>query len=140
MNMPIVTYAVKIREVNTGEHYAIIERKTETHNEVIKVGLPAALTCEKDIAEIPFASLPDLINSLRYEPEVWTSESPIVFDPAQIGLKGSPTAVFKTGTPEKHAGGEVIHTEEVGMESAIKMALDKLAITADGKAILGVMQ
>ncbi len=140
MNMPIVTYAVKIREVNTDERYAVVERKTESHNEVIKVGLPAALTCEKDIAEIPFASLPDLINSLRYEPEVWTSESPIVFDPAQIGLKGSPTAVFKTGTPEKHAGGEVINIANVGMEEAIKMVLDKLAVTADGKAILGVTQ
>jgi electron transfer flavoprotein beta subunit len=140
MNMPIVTYAVKIREVNTDEHYAVIERKTETHNEVIKVSLPAVLTCEKDIAEIPFASLPDLINSLSYEPEVWTSETPLTFDPAQIGLKGSPTAVFKTGTPEKHAGGEVIHTDDVGMDAAIKMVLDKLAMTPDGKAILGAIR
>jgi electron transfer flavoprotein beta subunit len=135
--MPIVTYAVKIRAVDTGDHYAVIERKTETRNEVIKVSLPAVLTCEKDIAEIPFASLPDLINSLRYEPETWTSESPIAFDPTQIGLKGSPTAVFKTGTPEKHAGGGVIHAEDIGIEAAITMALDKLAMTADGKAILG---
>lgn len=140
MNMPVVTYAIKIREVHPEEHYAVIERKTETHNEVIKVSLPVALTCEKDIAEIPFASLPDLIHSLSYEPEVWTSESPVSFDPAQIGLKGSPTAVFKTGTPEKHVGGEVIHTEEVGMEIAIKMVLDKLAMTVDGQAILGGRQ
>ena len=140
LNMPIVTYAVKIREVNTDEHYAVIERKTETHNEIIKAKLPAALTCEKDIAEIPFASLPDLINSLRYEPEVWTSENPIVFDPAQIGLKGSPTTVFKTGTPDKHAAGEVIHTDDVGVDGAVRTVLEKLARMVDGKAILGVMR
>jgi electron transfer flavoprotein beta subunit len=115
----------------------VIERKTESRNEVIKVSLPAVLSCEKDIAEIPFASLPDLINSLRYEPEIWTSESPIVFDLAQIGLKGSPTTVFKTGTPEKHAGGEVIRADDIGLDTAIKMALDKLAMTAEGKAVLG---
>jgi len=138
LNMPMVTYAVNIREVNTDEHYAVIERKTETRNELIKASLPAALTCEKDIAEIPFASLPDLIDSLRYEPEVWTAESPLAFDPAQIGLKGSPTTVFKTGPPETHAAGEVIKTVDVGVDSAVKMALDKLAMTTDGNAILGV--
>lgn len=140
LNMPMVTYTVKIHEVNTSERYAVLERKTESRNELIKVSLPAALTCEKDIAEIPFASLPDLVSSLRYEPEVWTAESPIVFDPAQIGLKGSPTTVFKTGTPEKHAVGEVVNTADVGVDGAVKMALDRLAMMADGKAILGVTQ
>lgn len=140
LNMPMVTYAVNIREVSTDEHYAVIERKTETRNELIKANLPAALTCEKDIAEIPFASLPDLISSLSYEPEIWTAESPIAFDPAQIGLKGSPTTVFKTGTPDKHTAGEIIKTADAGIEGAVKMVLDKLALTADGKAILEVVR
>ncbi len=137
LNMPIVTCAVKIREVNAGGHYAVIERKAETHNEIIKARLPAALTCEKDIAEIPFASLPDLINSLRYDPEVWTAENPIAFDPAQIGLKGSPTTVFRTGTPEKHTGGEVIHTADAGVEGGIRLALEKLTTTINSDTILG---
>jgi len=138
LNMPMVTYAVTVREVNMSERYAVIERKTETRNELLKVCLPAALTCEKDIAEIPFASLPDLIGSLRYEPEVWTAESPVAFDPAQIGLKGSPTTVFKTGTPDKHAAGEIVKTADVGVEGAVKLALDRLRTMADGKAILEV--
>jgi len=137
LGLPMVTYAATIRELNLSERHVTIERKTETRNELIKTNLPAALTCEKDIAEIPFASLPDLIASLRYEPELWTSESPVAFDPAQIGLKGSPTMVFKSGTPEKHAPGEVIKTADVGLEGAIRMALDKLAMTAAGEAILG---
>jgi len=94
LDLPVVSYAVKIREVNLEERYVIIERKTESRNEVIKTSLPTALTCEKDIAEIPYASLPDLVYSLRYEPEVWNAESPITFDPALLGLKGSPTTVF----------------------------------------------
>ncbi len=138
LGFPMVTYAVKIREINLEARYAVIERKTESRNELIKAGLPAALTCEKDIAEIPFASLPDLVYSLRYEPELWTAEGPVIFDPTQIGLKGSPTTVFKTGTPEKHAAGEVIKTSELGVEGAIQKALEKLAMTADGKAILRV--
>ena len=137
LDFPLITYAIKIRELNLKENIIVVERKTESQNEVIKVGLPAVLTCEKEIAEIPFASLPDLIYSLRYEPETWTSESPVVFDPEQIGLKGSPTTVFKTTTPEKHVSGEIIQTAEVGMEKAVKSTLEKLKASSDLASILG---
>jgi len=137
LDFPLVTYAIKIRELNLEQRYVVTERKTEHRNEVIKTPLPTALTCEKEIAEIPFAALPDLIYSLRYEPEVWTAESPVRFDAGQLGLKGSPTTVFKVGTPEKHAPGEVIQTFEVGVESAVKTALDKVMASGVFSSILG---
>jgi electron transfer flavoprotein beta subunit len=140
MDLPVVSYAVKIREVNLEQRYVIIERKTENRNEVIKSSLPTAMTCEKDIAEIPYASLPDLVYSLRYEPEIWTAEGPVTFDPAQLGLKGSPTTVFKTGTPEKHTAGEVIKASELGVDGVVKAALDKI-LGVEGMAImLGVQK
>lgn len=138
LGLPIVSYAIKIREVNLEQRCVVIERKTENRNEVIKTSLPAAMTCEKDIAEIPFASLPDLVYSLRYEPEVWTAESPIKFDFAQLGLKGSPTTVFKTGTPERHVAGEVCKVAELGVEWVVKAALDKIMAAVDVDSILGV--
>ena len=140
MDLPVVSYAVKIREVNLEEQYVIIERKTESRNEVIKTSLPTALTCEKDIAEIPYASLPDLVYALRYEPEVWNAESPITFDSAQLGLKGSPTTVFKTGTPEKHTAGEVFKVSEVGLDGVIKTALDKILGVEGMASMLGVQK
>jgi electron transfer flavoprotein beta subunit len=140
MDLPIISYAIKIHEVNLEERYVIIERKTENRNEVIKTSLPTAMTCEKDIAEIPYASLPDLVYSLRYEPEIWTAEGPITFDPAQLGLKGSPTTVFKTGTPEKHVAGEVIKTADLGVDGAAKMALDKILAVEGMASMLGVQK
>lgn len=140
MDLPVVSYAVKIREVNLEERYVIIERKTENRNEVIKTSLPTAMTCEKDIAEIPYASLPDLVYSLRYEPEIWTAEGPITFDPAQLGLKGSPTTVFKTGTPEKHVAGEVIKTADLGVDGVVKAALDKILAVEGMASMLGVQK
>ena len=137
LGLPIVSYAVKIREVNLEQRYVVIERKTENRNEVIKASLPTAMTCEKDIAEIPFASLPDLIYSLRYEPEVWTAENPITFDLAQLGLKGSPTTVFKTGTPERHVAGEVCKVSELGVEWVVQAALDKIMAAVDVDSISG---
>jgi electron transfer flavoprotein beta subunit len=140
MDLPVVSYAVKIREVNLEQRYVIIERKTENRNEVIKSSLPTAMTCEKDIAEIPYASLPDLVNSLRYEPEIWTAEGPITFDVAQLGLKGSPTTVFKTGTPEKHVAGEVIKVAELGVDGVVKVALDKILAVEGMASMLGVQK
>lgn len=126
LDFPLVTYTKKIREIDLEKRFVIVERKTERWNEVIRAGLPAVLTCEKEIAGIPFASLPDLIASLRYEPEVWTAETPVVFQVEQLGVKGSPTMVFKTATPEKHLRGEVINSHEIGLEEAVKQAFSKV--------------
>ncbi len=126
MDVPLITYAIKIHEIDLAERYALIERKTEHWNEIVKAPLPALLTCEKEIAEIPFASLPDLVYSLTYEPELWTAEQPVAFAADQIGLKGSPTMVFKVGNPEKHVPGEVIQANNGGVGEAAKIAIDKI--------------
>lgn len=126
MEIPLVTYAVKIHEINPEGRCMVVERKTERWNEIIRTPLPVLLTCEKEIAELPFASLPDLIHSLTYQPEVWSAEEPVKFAPECIGIKGSPTTVFKVTTPEKHSQGEVIKTVDVGLENAVKTALQKV--------------
>src|SRR3989304_2840400 len=99
MGLPLITYAVKIHEINLEERYAIVERKTERWNEVIKAPLPIVITCEKEVAEVPFASLPDLVYSLTYEPEVWTAESPILFDREKIGMAEAHTLVSASPSP-----------------------------------------
>lgn len=122
LGVPLITYAVKIHEINLEEHSILVERKTEKWNEKIRVSLPVLLTCEKEISHIPFASLPNLIKSLQYQPEVWNSEQPITFNPAKIGFAGSPTTVFRSTTPEKHAQGPVYKVSQVGMNEVIKTA------------------
>jgi hypothetical protein len=41
-------------------------------------------------------------------------------------MSGSPTIVFKAGTPEKPTAGEVINSRELGTEAVVKTALDKI--------------
>ena len=135
LELPLITYAVNIREIDLEKRSLVIERKTERWSEVIRTALPTVITCEKEIADIPYASLPDLVYSLTYEPEVWTAESPIKFIPEQLGLKGSPTTVFKVGTPEKHIAGEMINTLDSSVESAVSKALGQ--VVASG--VLGSM-
>ncbi|MBN2256225.1 MAG: electron transfer flavoprotein subunit beta/FixA family protein [Anaerolineaceae bacterium] len=126
LGFPLITYAVKIHEINLKEKTLVAERKSEQYNEVIQVPLPCGITCEKEIASIPYASLPNLVHSLKYEPEVWTAEQPIAFPPDQIGIKGSPTTVFKTTQPELHTAGEVINTADTGVAPAVKTAIEKI--------------
>ncbi len=123
LGIPLITYAVEIKEINLEERYVLVIRKTERGHEVIKATLPALLTAEKSIAEIPYASLPDLINSLRYQPENWTAEEPFPYDPSQIGLKGSPTWVAQTGTPEAHEPAETISVGEKGLTGTVEEVL-----------------
>lgn len=137
LGFPLVTYAVKIHDIDPAAHTMQVERKTERANEVLKTKLPVLITCEKEISEIPFASLPDLVYSLKYEPEVWTSETPIAFPVDQIGLKGSPTTVNKTTTPEKHTAGEVISTSEVGMQTAVERMLAQISAAGVLEPALG---
>jgi electron transfer flavoprotein beta subunit len=135
MDLPIVTYAVNIRAVDLDDDTVVIERKTERWTEVVETPLPALLTCEKEIAEIPFAPLPDLIKSLRYEPEVWTEAGPVEFDMTQIGVKGSPTIVYKMGTPPLPEAGEKINAREKGIQAAVDFTFTK----AEEAGVLGAM-
>lgn len=126
LGFPLITYAVEIKELNLEERYALIVRKTERGREVIKTSLPAALTAEKAIADIPFASLPDLINSLRYQPENWTADEPLAYDEGQIGLNGSPTWVAQSGSPEAHEPAETISVSENGLSKTVGKVLDDM--------------
>ncbi|MBN1265665.1 MAG: electron transfer flavoprotein subunit beta/FixA family protein [Anaerolineales bacterium] len=126
LGFPLITYVVGIREINLEEHYVIVERKTEASIEIIKSKLPAVLTAEKEIADIPYASLPDLIKSLRYQPEVWSAQEPVQFDDTRLGLKGSPTQVAKTGTPELHHPGKTINTTDKDIQEAVNEVWDEI--------------
>ncbi len=137
MGLPIVTYVVKIRELDLEQRRIVAERKTERWTEVIELPLPALLTCEKEIAEIPFAPLPDLIRSLRYDPEMWTMSGPLEFDKGQVGVRGSPTIVFKMGTPPLPEAGEKINTREVGVAEAVKQTFAKADAAGILDAVLG---
>jgi hypothetical protein len=55
----------------------------------------------------------------------------------QIGLKGSPTWVFKTTQPELRKGGEVFKVTEVGVGPAVKSVLDQVKSSGVLSAVSG---
>lgn len=105
MGIPQLTYAIKVRDIN--EETVTIERKLENGREVVQAQLPALITVEKELNELSYATLPNMMKSAAYDPEVWDSKY-LTFDNTQMGLKGSPTSVARIFAPPARAGGEII--------------------------------
>lgn len=106
LDIPPVTNVIEVTQVNDKEKKVLIKRKQINGYEVIEAQLPCLLTVEKDVNEIEYAPMPNMIKAARYEPIVWSVNDLNDVDKAQLGLKGSPTVVGKMFTPPKPEGGK----------------------------------
>lgn len=127
LKMPLVSCAVAIESFDPKAHMAVIHRKIEQGTEVLETRLPALLTAEKEITPVERAPLSNLIKAAQYKPETWTATEPVPFDPAQIGIKGSPTIVGKAYTPPPREAGEIVQVSERGLTDSVSYALTKIS-------------
>ena len=74
---------------------------------MIKTSLPCLFAVEKEINEVPYSSLTNMIKAARYNPTIWAVKDLEDIDIKQLGLKGSPTIVSKVWAPPKAKGGTV---------------------------------
>jgi len=100
-----LTYVIKVKELT--EKTVTVVRKTESGRQVVEAQLPALLTVEKELNDLRYATLPNMMNAAGYEPEMWTVKS-LPFDLTKMGLKGSPTSVSRIFAPPGRDGGEII--------------------------------
>lgn len=123
LELPLITCAVKVERFDPAAGTIVVHRKTERGVEVLEARLPALLTVEKEIAEVQRAPLPNVVRALQYKPELWSAAEPVPFDPAQIGIKGSPTIVGNAHTPAlKKAGAKTVVAEK-GLDACVAEAL-----------------
>jgi electron transfer flavoprotein beta subunit len=127
LNVPLLTFVARIEFIDPVARMAIVHRRVEQGIEVLETTLPALLTVEKEIAAIARAPLPDLVRAARYRPETWDAASPVPFDPARIGIKGSATIVARAFTPPPKESGERASVAEVGLAVAVGRALERMA-------------
>lgn len=116
LDIPPLTSVKKVQEINKEEGYSIVHRKIEDGHEVIKTTLPCLFAVEKEINEVPYSSLPNMIKAARYNPTIWAVKDLEDVDIKQLGLKGSPTIVSKVWAPPKSKGGTIFEgtsTEKV---------------------------
>lgn len=105
LDIPHITQVRKI--VQTTEDSLQVERLTDTGYEAIEVNLPAVITVVKEINEPRLPGLRGMMRAKKAEIPVWGPEE-IEADEARIGLKGSPTQVWRTFEPERHRKSEML--------------------------------
>ncbi len=129
LGMPQVSYAADIKL--EGKKLTI-QRALEDGYMTIEVNTPCLITCIKELNEPRYMSVEGIFDcySKPYEMMGYDVLSEHRFiDATTIGLKGSPTNIFKSFTPPQKGVG-------VMLEGADKDTCDKLAATLAAKHII----
>ena len=111
LGMPQLTYVEAIETFDLKRNVVVLHRKIDNGYEVVQAKLPCLITVEKDINELSFSPLTNMIKAARYEPAVWGIKD-FTADLSQLGLKGSPTSVRRIFPPAQRAGGELLKGSE----------------------------
>lgn len=126
LGVPVITYVTKLEKLDLKKREIIIHRKVEEGTEILQAKLPVLLTCEKEVANPPFSPITEIIKANKVEPEIFSFKNPISFDPNKVGLKGSPTRVYKVFTPELKTRGNMLNLEKEGLEKVVNLIIEKL--------------
>ena len=126
LNWHQATYVRHVEAIDVQEKTITAERRLERGTERLRTTLPAVITLVEDAEEIRYASLPGIIKSLRYTPEIWSTKD-VDVDPASLGLKGSPTKVKRIFPPPQRAGGDKALVDAVGLDAAITGTMQVLS-------------
>lgn len=101
LGLPQVTY---VKEFSLEGDYVKVKRALEDGYEVLKVKLPCVLTAIKELNEPRYMSVPGILKAAKYDIKVWNAVD-IGVDLTTVGLKASPTNVFKSFTPKPKGEG-----------------------------------
>jgi electron transfer flavoprotein beta subunit len=123
LGLTLFTYVSEISEVNLETSEITVRREVEGGSQIIKGKMPALLTVELQLGTPRYASLPELVRSLRADVVVWGAKE-IEALPERLGVKGSPTVVKGISAPEPRKGGLTFNAEQD--EKAVDNFLDQL--------------
>jgi electron transfer flavoprotein beta subunit len=119
-----LTYVGEIVSLDPAGRRIRVRRILEGATEVVEAPLPALLTVVKEVCKPRYASLDNVIRGLRYQVPVWDGLD-LGVDPAQAGLKGSPTQVRRIFAPPRRSGGEMVG-EGLNVEAAAREAVERV--------------
>ena len=126
MDIPPITNVIEVAEVNQEEKTVLIKRKLTNGYELIQSEIPCLLTVEKEINQIEYSPMPNMIKAARYEPIIWAVSDLEDVDRTQLGLKGSPTIVGKMFTPPRPEGGKRLEgSAHEQVKQLMEVLLDK---------------
>jgi len=134
MDIPPVTNVLKVVKVDNNNKKIQLQRKLTNGHEIVEAQLPCLMTVNKEINDIEYSPLPNMLKAVRYEPIIWTVNDLDDVDKAQLGLKGSPTVVGKMFTPPRPEGGKRLEGSSDEQVSALMELLsDKKNLLFSGR-------
>jgi len=105
LDLPQVTYVQKF-EISDDKKTVKVERQLEDGYEVIEVGVPCMLTCIKELNTPRYMNTWGIFNPNK-DIKVW-SAADVEVDLNTVGLKPSPTNVFRSFTPKPKGKGTML--------------------------------
>ena len=118
LNLPQVTYVADIqKDGNT----LTVKRMLEDGYMMVKVQTPCLLTCIKELNQPRYMSVNGIFTCYDKPMEVFDynalKDDPLI-EVDTIGLKGSPTNVFKSFTPPQKGAGTMLQGDDVAAQLA----------------------
>lgn len=104
LGIPQVTY---VEDFQMDNETIIVHRSLENGYEKLKLKTPCLLTAIKDLNEPRYMSIRGIIKGANADIHVWGAAD-IEVDLTSVGLKASPTNVFKSFTPKPKGAGVVV--------------------------------
>ena len=129
LHVPQVSYVEEIKEAT--EDYVVVRRQFEDGYHIVKVKTPCLLTAIAELAEPRYMSVGGVFDA--YQKEIKIFDFNLLKDDLEldmIGLKGSPTNVYKSFTKELKGAGTVLKdlTAEQAVEAIVKKLEEKFII------------
>ncbi len=129
LHLPQVSYVEEI--VDAGVDFVTVKRQFEDGYHIVKVKTPCLLTAIAELAEPRYMSVGGVFEA--YTKEIKTIGFEELKDGLEldmIGLKGSPTNVYKSFTKEMKGAGTVLNdlTPEQAVEAIVKKLEEKFII------------
>lgn len=107
LDLPQITYVSKL-DVDKENNKVVAHRNIEDGYLVVESKMPVLLTAIKELNTPRYMSAWRIFKEVKnIEIKEWTVAD-VVVDLTQIGLKGSPTNVYKTFVPTKEFKGEIL--------------------------------
>lgn len=123
LGIPQVSYAEEIYEITDGK--VVVKRQYEDRYHILEVKMPCLLTALAELAEPRYMHAGGIIDAYNKEVKILTYEDlKDKLDIEKIGLKGSPTNVFKSFTKEAKGEGTIL--TDLSPDEAVAAIMEKL--------------
>lgn len=123
LGIPQVSY---VKDIQIDDGKLVVERQFEDRSHIIEIGTPCLLTILSEYVKPRYTNVWDIADAYKDgKVSIWNLENiRDTVEPANLGLKGSPTKVVKSFT--KSAKGEGETFKELSEDEAVTLIINKM--------------